>query len=219
MPSVRQGVAEGMEGPGGVGRKPFVRDEQHTGRAERQERRSRRHGTDPAGGGGIVARAARHHGSLRHAPLGAKLGPQPATHVGAFDESRHVRLVQSRCGQHLVGPSAARNVQPVGARRVGHVGHVVANQPQAHVIFGQQDLCDPGEDVRLMSPHPEQFWRREARHRDVSGDRARLLAQGLQLTRIRRRRGRRSTGWRGVAPDRRHRSAWRRAAGRTDRCR
>ena len=71
---------------------------------------------------------------------------------------------------------ALRDIEPVGAGRIRHVGGIFAGHAAAHIVLGQQNLRDLVEDRGLMLLHPDELGRGEARQRDVAGD---LAGPGL----------------------------------------
>ncbi|MNE07563.1 hypothetical protein D3C80_1001880 [compost metagenome] len=76
-------------------------------------------------------------------------------------------------GEHRFTPVALSNIQPHGACRVRHIAGKVTGHTKTQIIFWQKHFCDLTENLRLMTLHPQQFWRSEARHHQVAGDLAR----------------------------------------------
>ena len=61
------------------------------------------------------------------------------------------------------------HVQKQHAGSVRVVAGMDAGKLIVNVILGQHDLVDPGEKLRLMLPHPQNFRRGEACEGDVGG--------------------------------------------------
>jgi len=47
---------------------------------------------------------------------------------------------------------------------------MLAGQPETQVVLREQDLRDPGKDLRLVIPDPDELRRGEARKDDIAGD-------------------------------------------------
>ena len=75
----------------------------------------------------------------------------------------------------FLGPAPAGDVEEQRARRVGDVGRVLPGEAQPDVVLGQQDVADPGVDVRLVPSQPQQLRSGEARKRTVARQRDQTL--------------------------------------------
>ena len=119
--------------------------------------------------GRLVARA----GGDRHA-----VGVRPET---SGDSSRR----GSQAGSSSSASSTSslqrrpRDVEQQRARRVGHVGRVLAAQPQPHVVLGQHDPRDPRVVLGLVLAQPQQLRGGEAGQRAVAGQRDQPLEADL----------------------------------------
>ena len=118
VPRVRDGVAEDVHAPLGVGRVAGEHREDDARRPEHDRDRARPVDPDAERAGGLVARA-RDLGRLggRRQPL-------------AGDLERVADLVR---------PAAPRDVEEQRPRRVGDVDRALAGQPQPDVVLRQQD--------------------------------------------------------------------------------
>ena len=72
--------------------------------------------------------------------------------------------------EHLGRPVARGEVEQERSGAVGLVERVLAGQPEAHVVLGEQDVGDAAPDVRLVLPDPEELRRGEAGDGVVAGD-------------------------------------------------
>ena len=70
--------------------------------------------------------------------------------------------------EHLLAPAPVRDVEEEGSRRVGGIGRLLAEEPEADVILREQDVGDSPVDVRLVPAQPEELRRREAGQRAVA---------------------------------------------------
>ncbi|MCY1228691.1 hypothetical protein D9M72_410210 [compost metagenome] len=131
-------------------------------------------GAHAAGRRRIVTGTAGNHDVAGNAPAGREFRTQPASRLGAFDQARHLLLVHAGGGKQALRPTALAGVEPGGAGRVRHFRHVLAGQPQAQIVLGQQHPAHFGEDLGLVGPHPGKLRRGEARENDIAGNRAEL---------------------------------------------
>ena len=67
----------------------------------------------------------------------------------------------------LVAPASGGDVEEQRAGRVGDVCRVLAGQPQADVVLGQENASDAGVDVGLVLAQPEELRGSEARQSTV----------------------------------------------------
>ncbi len=80
------------------------------------------------------------------------LAAEPAAHLGALMEARHVTLRDADRGEHLRRPAASRLVEELGAGGVRHVGGELAGEVEADVVLGEEDMGDAGEDHPADGP-------------------------------------------------------------------
>ncbi len=116
-------------------------------------------------------------------------------------------------------PVAGGQVEQERPGAVGLVQGVVAGQPEAEVVLGQEDVGDPPPDVGLVVADPDQLRGREPGQRVVAGDGDQPLRSERPPDRIAlgRRSAGRSTGSPVGAAGRRRRAGRRRASGRSAR--
>ena len=70
--------------------------------------------------------------------------------------------VEFQCGEQLLGPLPLGHVQQQHAAGVADLGGVLAGQPAADFVLGQQDLGQPVEIPRLVVSQPEDLGGGEA---------------------------------------------------------
>ncbi len=157
--------------PSGSNSGPIGRREHHARGPERQRDPARHHRADPDRVGRLVA-AARHDRRAGAQPRrrGGRLG-HDARHLRALERRRHPRRVDPERVEHHRRPVAGREVEQDRAGAVGLVEGVVAGQPVADVVLGQQDVGDARPDLGLVAAHPGELRRREPGQRVVAGDR------------------------------------------------
>ena len=159
-------MAEGVHRRRRVRLVAVVRREQDARGAKRHEGLPGLHHAHPDGRGRVVPRAPRDdHGA--HAPPPRELRAQRAGHVRPLHKPRHRLPRQPRPRQQIVRPVPRAGVEPARPRRVRHLGHVLARQPQPQVVLRQQHLRHAPEQRGLVVPDPFELRRREAREHDV----------------------------------------------------
>ena len=94
-----------------------------------------------------------------------------AGELRALERRRQPAAVDPERVEDLGRPVAGRQVEQDRAGAVGLVDRVVAGEPQPDVVLRQQDVGDPGPDVRLVVADPDELRSREAGQRVVAGDR------------------------------------------------
>ena len=151
----------------------------------------------PIGGGEDDARTSRARGPSSPAPTTptptalAAWSPPPATtgvparrpvaaaasaltdagDLGPLERRRQpARGIDPSARQHLGRPVARGEVEQDRARAIGLVDRVLAGQPQADVVLGQQDVGRPAPDVGLVVADPHELGRGEAGQGVVAGD-------------------------------------------------
>ena len=149
--------------------------------------RPRSHRPDPGRPRRVVARPARDDHFTRHPPAPDERGREACRWFRALHEARHLPEAEAGRGEHLLRPAPVRDVEPQGARRVRHLGHVLAAQPVAEPVLGEQDLRDAREHLRLVGGDPHELRGGEARHREVAGDAARVRNRGFERRTLRAR--------------------------------
>ncbi len=87
-------------------------------------------------------------------------------------------------GEHLRRPAPPRLVEELGAGGVGHVGGELAGEVKAHIVLGEEDVGDAGEQLRLMGADPEELGRGETGHWLDAGDGRRDRARRGRAPRI-----------------------------------
>ena len=127
-------------------------------------------------GAGIVAAAGDHGRAGRQAGRGGSLGGQPAGDLGPLEHPRQQVRRHLQGGQDLDAVVAAGEVEEQGAGRVRGVGRVLAGEPQADEVLGQEQLGDPGGGVGLLVAQPQQLGRLHPGAGAVAGDRDQPLA-------------------------------------------
>ena len=114
--------------------------------------------------------------------------------LGAFDQARHLPLVETAGREHRARPLPARNVEPQRSRGIRRLADEFAGQLKRSQSFGSSTRAMRREMLRLVLGDPDELGRREARHRQIAGDGAALRLAPLELAACRRLRVRRSTG-------------------------
>ena len=99
-----------------------------------------------------------------------------ADHVRPLDRPRQKAGVDAEGLDHLARPRPGRQVEEHRARAIGHVEGMLAGEPEAHVVLGQEHVPRPRPGLRLVVAHPEQLAGGEARQRLIAGDGDEALA-------------------------------------------
>ena len=154
MPARWQGMAEGVHGARRHRRKRGRSGPDHAGRAQRHKTFAGLHSTHRHRAGRVVAGASGDQGRRGHAPTTRERRAQPPGEVAALDETRHVVDGQPAGRQGIAAPAAPADVEPQGARGIGHVLHGLAAQLQAYIGLGQQHLVDALEQRRFVLAYP-----------------------------------------------------------------
>ena len=170
VPLAWQRMAKSMGGAGGIGLVAGGDHKQHAAGAQRQKALPRLHRAHAHGAGRVVPRATGHHDARGQAQLGRHLGQQVTTGLAALHQARHLVARHAGQGQQRVGPLALAHIQPQRAAGVRHVGHMLAGQHQAHIVFGQQHLGHLPKNGGLMFGHPAQLGRGEPGHGQAAAE-------------------------------------------------
>ena len=164
VPAARQGVAKRMRGAGRIGLVTGRDHKQHAAGAQRQKALARLRRAHAHGAGRVVARATGHHNAAWQAQRLRDVGFELAPGFAAFHQAGHMGLRQMRQCQQGIGPGALLHIQPQRAAGIRHIGHVVAREHQAHIVFGQQNFGYTRKQFGFVFGHPAQFGRCEAGH-------------------------------------------------------
>ena len=68
------------------------------------------------------------------------------------------------------GPAASADIEPAGAGGIGHVGNILAGQPEPEIVLGQEHLVELLEDLGFIGLHPGNLGCRETGKNDIAGD-------------------------------------------------
>ncbi len=155
------------------GRERGVGDEVHTRGAERHEGRSRRRHAEAGSTGGVVARAT----GDDHRAWPDRVAPPPrraSCRPVALPSTSRGMWRRCSCVASSMASDQSRRATSSHKRAggIGHVGHRLAGESQAHVVLRQQHPRDGLEDLRFVRLHPQQLRGREAGHGNVAGDAA-----------------------------------------------
>ena len=121
VPAAGHGVAEGVDGGGGLWSVAVPSREQDAGGAQGDEPLALAQAAEADGGGGVVSAAARDRDAGRQAEFLGDLGAERAGGLGAFDEAGHLEPGRTGGVEQNVGPSPRARVEPSGAGGVRHL--------------------------------------------------------------------------------------------------
>ena len=88
---------------------------------------------------------------------------------GALNEGRHLAHGKPRRGQRCIAPATLADIKPERSGRIRHLVDCFAGEAEADERLRQENQRDLAKHVRLVPTDPQEFGRRETRHRQVAG--------------------------------------------------
>ena len=151
-------MAEGMQAALRVEKGLVGGGEDHAGGADGGADVAGTHDAHAQCSGSLIAGARDHRCSRTQSSQGGRFRRDRAGNLMAFEQRGRMLSGISTAASISLGPAALGNVQQQRAGSVRHIHGLLAGQPEAHVVLGQQEGAKFAAIWRVRARAPRAAW-------------------------------------------------------------